>query len=149
MATREDKRAKDAAGEGLDPRELEACLETLGKVDTLPIDHPDAITLQRATAKLYMNFKKRRRRTRRQTISATDRAVLERTATAAPGRIDDETQGHPARLLGHRRERGNAAARARPATSASSATRRSTPSTTSSARRARPSTTSAATRAPT
>ena len=93
MATREDKRAKDAAGEGLDPRELEACLETLGKVDTLPIDHPDAITLQRATAKLYMNFKKRRRRTRRQTISATDRAVLERTATAAPGRIDDETQG--------------------------------------------------------
>src|SRR5215210_1446671 len=94
MATREDKRAgRSPDGAGIDPRELEACLETLSRVDELPIDHPDAITLQRATAKLYMNFKKRRKRTRRQTISAADRAVLERTATAAPGRIDDETRG--------------------------------------------------------
>ena len=94
MATREDNRAgRGPDSAGIDPQELESCLETLGKVDALPIDHPDAITLQRATAKLYMNFKKRRRRTRRQTISAADRAVLERTATAAPGRIDDETRG--------------------------------------------------------
>ena len=50
MATREDKRAKDAAGEGIDPRELEICLEVLGEVDALPVEHPDAIALQRATA---------------------------------------------------------------------------------------------------
>ncbi len=94
MATREDNRAGHGSDEtGIEPQELEACLDTLAKLDELPVDHPDAITLQRATAKLYMNFKKRRKRTRHQTISAADRAVLERTATAAPGRIDDETRG--------------------------------------------------------
>ncbi len=80
---------------GIDPADLQACLDVLAQVDDLPPEHPDAVAVQRATAKLYMHIKKRRRRERRQTIAATDRAVLERTATAAPGRIDDETRGIP------------------------------------------------------
>ncbi len=94
MATREDNRAgHDSGSSGIDADELDACLATLAKLDELPVEHPDAITLQRATAKLYMNFKKRRRRARNRALVAADRAVLERTATAAPGRIDDETRG--------------------------------------------------------
>ena len=80
---------------GIDPADLQACLDVLAQVDELPPEHPDAIAVQRATARLYMHIKKRRRRERRQSIAAADRAVLERTATAAPGRIDDETRGIP------------------------------------------------------
>ena len=94
MATRDDNgTGPDPGRTGIDAAELEACLATLAKLDELPVSHPDAITLQRATARLYMNFKKRRRRERHRDVSAADRAVLERTATAAPGRIDDETAG--------------------------------------------------------
>ncbi len=80
---------------GIDPDELQAALDVLAQAEQLSPDHPDAVAVQRATAKLYMNIKKRRRRERRQSIAAADRKVLERTATAAPGRIDDETQGIP------------------------------------------------------
>ncbi len=94
MSAGANNRAEQGSGStGIDREQLEACLQVLAMLDELPIDHPDSITVQRATAKLYMNHKKRRRRLRRQTISAADRAVLERTATAAPGRIDDETRG--------------------------------------------------------
>ena len=83
------------SAEGIDPADLQACLDVLAQVDELPPEHPDAIAVQRATARLYMHIKKRRRREWRQSIAAADRAVLERTATAAPGRIDDETRGIP------------------------------------------------------
>ena len=79
----------------IDPAELQAALDVLTRVEQLPPDHPDAVAVQRATAKLYMHIKKRRRKERRQRIAAADREVLERTATAAPGRIDDETRGIP------------------------------------------------------
>ena len=96
MATEKNTGAGAADGRaGIEPAALQACLATLAQVDRLSPDHPDAIAVQRATAKLYMTIKKRRRKARHRAITTADRAVLERTATAAPGRIDDETRGIP------------------------------------------------------
>ena len=53
------------------------------------------VRVQRATARLYKVIKQRRREERRDAILAADRAVTAATATGAPGRIDDETQGIP------------------------------------------------------
>jgi NAD(P)-dependent dehydrogenase (short-subunit alcohol dehydrogenase family) len=77
----------------IDPEDLRTCLETLARVNDLPIDHPDAIAVRRATASLFKTVKDRRRAERRAAVSANDSAVLANTATAAPGRIDDETSG--------------------------------------------------------
>jgi NAD(P)-dependent dehydrogenase (short-subunit alcohol dehydrogenase family) len=79
----------------IDPERLAAALEVLGELDDLPIDHPDAIAAQRATARLYKTVRERRRIERRDAILANDAAVDAATATAAPGRIDDETKGLP------------------------------------------------------
>ncbi|MGI8802096.1 MAG: SDR family NAD(P)-dependent oxidoreductase [Solirubrobacteraceae bacterium] len=57
------------------------------------MEHPDALAVQRATARLYKTVKRRRRTERRATITANDEAVTAVTATGAPGRIDDETEG--------------------------------------------------------
>lgn len=48
-----------------------------------------------ATSRLYKLARRRLRVERRQAVLAADGAVLAATATAAPGRIDDETQGLP------------------------------------------------------
>lgn len=53
------------------------------------------VRVQRATARLYKVIKQRRREERRDALAAADRAVTAATATGAPGRIDDETQGIP------------------------------------------------------
>ncbi len=79
----------------LDPARLQACLELIAAAERLPADHPDAIALRRATSSLFKTAKLRRRAERRDAILAADRAVLAATATAAPGRIDDETLGIP------------------------------------------------------
>ena len=79
----------------IDPDELEACLRVIAELDRLPIDHPDAIAIQRATSRLYKTVKLRRRSEKREAIASADRLVTEATATAAPGRIDDETRGLP------------------------------------------------------
>ncbi len=71
------------------PHELETCLKVLRQLDDLPVEHPDAVTVRHATARLFKTVKERRRAERQ----AADRAVLAATATAAPGRIDDETAG--------------------------------------------------------
>ncbi|GAB3476222.1 SDR family NAD(P)-dependent oxidoreductase [Nocardiopsis coralliicola] len=81
--------------DGIDPARLEACLEVLAEVDGLPPEHPDAVRVQRATARLFKNLKRQRRRERRAAVTAADAAVTARTATAAPGRTDDETRGAP------------------------------------------------------
>ncbi|MER7890062.1 SDR family NAD(P)-dependent oxidoreductase [Micromonospora sp. NPDC094482] len=80
---------------GIDRSQLETCLSVFEALEELPPDHPDVVRVQRATAKLYKMIKQRRREERRDAIAAADRAVTAATATGAPGRIDDETQGIP------------------------------------------------------
>ena len=92
--------------EGIDRSRLEACLSVFEALEELPSDHPDAVRVRRATARLFKAVKQRRREERRDAVLAADRAVTAATATGAPGRIDDETQGIPLR----RRPRAGATA---------------------------------------
>lgn len=78
---------------GIDPDDLAQFMRVLDTLDALPIDHPDAVAVRHATAGLYKTVKKRRRSERRQVVITNDDAVTSATATGAPGRIDDETQG--------------------------------------------------------
>jgi NAD(P)-dependent dehydrogenase (short-subunit alcohol dehydrogenase family) len=86
---------------GIDSDDLEVCLRVIAELDELPIEHPDAIAVQQAVAKLFKTVKRRRKIERREAVLANDRAVTAATATAAPGRIDDETQGLPLRANGN------------------------------------------------
>jgi NAD(P)-dependent dehydrogenase (short-subunit alcohol dehydrogenase family) len=81
--------------QGIDPTRLEVCLQVIADLDELPVDHPDAERVRVATARLFKQVKLRRRKARLAETAAHDRAVFAATATAAPGRIDDETQGIP------------------------------------------------------
>ncbi len=78
---------------GIDPDELETCLAVLARLDELPVDDADAVAVRRATARIFKSVKERRRAERRAAVAAADRAVVATTATAAPGRVDDETSG--------------------------------------------------------
>jgi NAD(P)-dependent dehydrogenase (short-subunit alcohol dehydrogenase family) len=80
---------------GIDPADLEVCLRVLGELEALPVEHPDAVAVRHATAGIYKSVKLRRRRARRDAILANDEAVTAATATGAPERIDDETNGVP------------------------------------------------------
>ncbi|MFI6284112.1 SDR family NAD(P)-dependent oxidoreductase [Streptomyces sp. NPDC051018] len=80
-------------GPGIDPERLAVCLSVLDELDRLEIDHPDAITVRRATAGIYRTVKQRRRQERRAAKTAHDRTVTEATATGSADRIDDETEG--------------------------------------------------------
>ena len=80
-------------GPGIDPERLKVCLSVLEEIGTLPLDHPDAVTVRQATSGLYRLVKQRRRRERRAAKTAHDRAVTEATATGSAERIDDETRG--------------------------------------------------------
>ncbi|ARZ66562.1 short-chain dehydrogenase [Streptomyces albireticuli] len=71
------------------------CLSVLEELDELPVDHPQAIEIRRATAGIYRMVKQRRRQERRAAKTANDKAVTEATATGAADRIDDETRGIP------------------------------------------------------
>src|SRR6187402_944657 len=77
----------------IDRNDLEACLAVLARVEQLPVEHPQAVQVRRATAKIFKTVKEVRRAERRAAVAAADRGVLAATATAAPGRIDDETRG--------------------------------------------------------
>ena len=90
----EDLRAL-LAGPGIAPERLETALAVIAELDELPVDHPDAVAVRLATARLFKQVKERRRRERRDAQLAHDAAVTAATATAAPGRIDDETRGLP------------------------------------------------------
>lgn len=79
----------------IDPDKLRTCLEVLSEVRSLPAEHPDAVAVRRATAGVFKAVKLARRHAKRDAIAAADRAVVAATATGAPGRIDDETQGLP------------------------------------------------------
>lgn len=80
---------------GIDPQKLATCLQVLAEVDALPPEHPDAIAVRRATGRMFKALKKQRRAAKRNAVAAADNAVIAATATGAPGRIDDETQGIP------------------------------------------------------
>jgi NAD(P)-dependent dehydrogenase (short-subunit alcohol dehydrogenase family) len=86
--------ASDAGG-GIDRQDLEAFLRVLAGLDDLPLEHPDAVAVRRATASVFKTVKERRRADRRAAIVANDVAVTAATATGAPGRIEDETRGLP------------------------------------------------------
>ncbi|MEU7775975.1 SDR family NAD(P)-dependent oxidoreductase [Micromonospora taraxaci] len=86
---------RERGQQGIDRERLETCLSVFEALEALPSDHPDVVRVQRATARLYKVVKQRRREERRDAVLAADRAVTEATATGAPGRIDDETQGIP------------------------------------------------------
>jgi len=79
--------------DGIDPADLELCLRVLGAAERLPVEHPDAVAVRRATGALYKTVKEQRRAERRAAVLANDAAVTAATATGAPGRIDDETAG--------------------------------------------------------
>jgi NAD(P)-dependent dehydrogenase (short-subunit alcohol dehydrogenase family) len=78
---------------GLEPADLAVALRVLAAAERLPIEHPDAVAIQRATASLYKTVKRRRRSERRGAIRENDEAVTGDTATGADDRIDDETEG--------------------------------------------------------
>ncbi|SCF92132.1 short chain dehydrogenase [Streptomyces sp. MnatMP-M17] len=80
-------------GPGIDPERMAVCLSVLDELDSLDVDHPDAIAVRRATAGIYRTVKQRRRQERRAAKTAHDKAVTEATATGSAERIDDETQG--------------------------------------------------------
>ena len=79
----------------IDPDKLNMCLQVLADIESLPPEHPDAVAVRRATAGIFKSVKKARRHAKRDAVAAADRAVIAATATGAPGRIDDETQGLP------------------------------------------------------
>ncbi|WP_435858749.1 SDR family NAD(P)-dependent oxidoreductase [Streptomyces varsoviensis] len=85
----------DAHGTGIAAERMAICLSVLAELDGLPVDHPDAITIRRATSGIYRTVKQRRRQERRAAKTAHDKAVTEATATGAADRIDDETRGIP------------------------------------------------------
>ncbi|HMS62454.1 MAG TPA: SDR family NAD(P)-dependent oxidoreductase, partial [Solirubrobacteraceae bacterium] len=92
---------------GVDPDDLATCLRVIAELDDLPADHPDVVTVRRATGRLYKVVRKNRKRERQQAVREADAAVLAKTATAAPGRIDDETQGLPLRPAADGASAGN------------------------------------------
>ncbi|HQY33944.1 SDR family NAD(P)-dependent oxidoreductase [Actinotalea sp.] len=81
--------------DGLPPDDLAHALDVLHRAEQLDPDHPDALALRRATARLFKAVKKQRRTDRRAAVSAADAAVVAATATGSPRRIDDETAGLP------------------------------------------------------
>ncbi len=80
---------------GIDPDRLRVCLDVLAELDNIPVEHPDAVAVRLATARLFKMVKTRRRKERRAEITTADQAVVAATATGAPGRVDDETRGLP------------------------------------------------------
>jgi NAD(P)-dependent dehydrogenase (short-subunit alcohol dehydrogenase family) len=95
MTARDEALLRQPERSGIDPARLRAALDVIGELDDLPVDHPDAVAVRLATARLFKQVKERRRRERRQAQLAHDAAVTAATATAAPGRLDDETRGLP------------------------------------------------------
>jgi NAD(P)-dependent dehydrogenase (short-subunit alcohol dehydrogenase family) len=78
----------------LTPEEIQACLKVLNTIHAYDEEHPDYISVRRATGKMFKAVKRHRRVSKRDLISEADRAVIALTATAAPDRIDDETRGN-------------------------------------------------------
>jgi NAD(P)-dependent dehydrogenase (short-subunit alcohol dehydrogenase family) len=80
---------------GIDPQKLAVTLEVLGILQELDEEHPDFLTVRRATAQMFKAVKKARRLELRAQVAEADRGVVAATATGAADRIDDETRGIP------------------------------------------------------
>jgi NAD(P)-dependent dehydrogenase (short-subunit alcohol dehydrogenase family) len=80
---------------GIDPEKLAVTLEVLGNLQELDEEHPDFLTVRRATAQMFKAVKKARRLELRAQVADADRSVVAATATGAADRIDDETRGIP------------------------------------------------------
>jgi len=78
---------------GIDPERMHQVLAALSELSELPLNHPQAIELRKATSDVYREVKRRRRQENRTAKTLNDRTITERTATGAATRIDDETQG--------------------------------------------------------
>ncbi|MET0843039.1 MAG: SDR family NAD(P)-dependent oxidoreductase [Mycetocola sp.] len=87
--------APASLGDGIDPTDLETTLRVLASMNTLDEEHPDYVTVRRATAAMFKAVKRTRRRELRDEIANADKAVIAATATGASDRIDDETRGIP------------------------------------------------------
>ncbi len=87
--------SEDTGGSSVDPAELAVALRVIRQTERLPPEHPDAVAVRRATAKIFKSVRNARRAERRDAISAADRAVVAATATGSSSRIDDETEGIP------------------------------------------------------
>ncbi len=81
--------------DGVGSDRLAEALRVLAEVEELPHDHPDAVAVRHAVGRLFKTVKEQRRAERRAAVREHDEAVTAATATGAPGRIDDETQGLP------------------------------------------------------
>ena len=79
----------------MDEDELELALRVLREASALDPADPAFVALRRASAGFFKAAKVERRRARRQTVGAADRAIVELTATGSASRIDDETAGLP------------------------------------------------------
>jgi NAD(P)-dependent dehydrogenase (short-subunit alcohol dehydrogenase family) len=93
-----DNAAGDDAGgftSGIDPEQLAITLAVLAQLNELDEEHPDFLTVRRATAQMFKSVKKARRLELRAQVADADRSVVAATATGAPDRIDDETRGIP------------------------------------------------------
>ena len=88
--------ASDAAdpGAGIDPDDLATTLRVLSELHEIDNEHPDFIAVRHATAAMFKAVKRVRRKEIRDAIAEADKAVVARTATGAPDRIDDETRGN-------------------------------------------------------
>jgi len=92
-----DQRARkpENPDQRIDPDDLETALRVIAELDRLSPEHADSVTVQKATAGLYKSVRRRRKLEKRREQLEHDAAVTALTATAAPGRIDDETEGLP------------------------------------------------------
>ena len=50
---------------GIDPDDLSTALGVLAAVEALPEDHPDAVAVRRATARIFKTVRKQRRAAKR------------------------------------------------------------------------------------
>lgn len=73
--------------------DLAQALAVLARANDLEEEHPDRVTLMHATAKLYKTVKKNRRLQAKRKVQQHNTAIVHATATGAPTRIDDETEG--------------------------------------------------------
>ncbi|GAA4843276.1 SDR family NAD(P)-dependent oxidoreductase [Luteimicrobium xylanilyticum] len=80
---------------GIDPADFATFLRVMDQVAVLPQTHTQHAAARRASSALFKAAKKHRRTERRREQSTADAAVFAATATASPGRIDDETNGLP------------------------------------------------------
>ncbi len=78
----------------LTPEEIQTCLKVLESIHVYDEEHPDHVSVRRATGKMFKAVKRHRRIVKRDAINDADKAVIALTATAAPDRIDDETRGN-------------------------------------------------------